>query len=121
MSETVTDLKNVLAETLESNCVLDNLKAKLRADVFHVIQNDQVSDIMRPPLSNSNLIINELIREYLEYNGYNHTLSVLLPEAGQPKEKFDRQLLANELDIKETIQSKKIPLLYTILALQQSD
>lgn len=31
------------------------------------------------PLSRDNLVINELIREYLLFNGYRNTLSVLLP------------------------------------------
>lgn len=33
-----------------------------------------------------NAVINELIREYLEFNGYHHTLSVFLPESGHPEE-----------------------------------
>ena len=33
------------------------------------------------PLSRDNLVINELIREYLLFNGYRNTLSVLLPGA----------------------------------------
>lgn len=36
-------------------------------------------EVPKPKLSNENLIVNELIREYLEYNGYRHTLSVFLP------------------------------------------
>jgi hypothetical protein len=35
--------------------------------------------VPKPKLSNENLIINELIREYFEYNGYRHALSVFLP------------------------------------------
>lgn len=31
------------------------------------------------PLSDENLIINELIREYLNFNQYQETLSVLVP------------------------------------------
>lgn len=31
------------------------------------------------PLSRDNLVINELMREYLLFNGYRNTLSVLLP------------------------------------------
>ena len=116
MSE-VTDLKEVLSETLQSNGTLDKLKAQLRAQVFAVLQEDEAA--IKPPLSNANLIINELIREYLQYNQYNHTLSVLLPESGQPIEQFDRTFLANELGIEMNQYSKKVPLLYSILALQQ--
>lgn len=32
----------------------------------------------RPTLSNENMLINELIREYLEFNNYKYTLSVLM-------------------------------------------
>lgn len=39
-------------------------------------------DVPKPKLSNENLIINELIREYFEYNGYRHALSVFLPGTG---------------------------------------
>jgi hypothetical protein len=35
----------------------------------------------RPEPCNKNLIINELIREYLIFNGYRDTLSVFLPGA----------------------------------------
>jgi hypothetical protein len=35
----------------------------------------------RPEPCNENLIINELIREYLIFNGYRDTLSVFLPGA----------------------------------------
>ena len=36
------------------------------------------------PLSRDNLVINELFREYLMFNGYRTTLSVLLP--GEPSQ-----------------------------------
>ena len=32
----------------------------------------------KPSLSHENLLINELIRDYLEFNSYNYTSSVLL-------------------------------------------
>ena len=43
-----------------------------------------VNPIERAP-SSENLILNELIREYLEYNGFLNTLSVFHPETGQPR------------------------------------
>lgn len=49
------------------------------ADSLWWLQNKQ--DVPKPKLSNENLIINELIREYFEYNGYRHALSVFLPGA----------------------------------------
>jgi hypothetical protein len=55
----------------------------------------------KPALSHENVVINELIREYLEYNHYKHTLSVLIPESGQPLDRVDRAYLAQELNIQE--------------------
>ncbi len=60
-----------------------------------------IQDETRPPLSHENVLINELIREYLEYNHYKHTLSVLIPETGQPNDRVDRAYLAHELNIRE--------------------
>ena len=62
-------------------------------------------------------MINELIREYLVFNRYRSTLSVLLPETGQPETPpFDREFLAREMRIRENETSKKLPLLYTVLS-----
>jgi hypothetical protein len=44
----------------------------VRAALFKVVEGVDVS--MPPPLSNANLLINELIREYLDYNGYRYTM-----------------------------------------------
>lgn len=67
---------NILAlrETLESRGVLGQLKARIRAEVFSALDDQREP---RPPLSHENLIINELIREYLEFNKYRYTASVL--------------------------------------------
>jgi lisH domain-containing protein FOPNL len=82
------DLKTVLKETLEQKGVLNEIKAKIRAEIFTALDADAVG---KPKLSNENLIINEMIREYLEHNKYYNTLSVLLTETGQPAEApFDR-------------------------------
>ena len=53
---------------------MGQIKARVRSEVFHAL--DDQSD-PRPPLSNENMLINELIREYLEFNKYKYTSSVL--------------------------------------------
>lgn len=46
------------------------------------------------------MIINEMIKEYLEYNKYFNTASVLVTETGQPSEApFDRQFLQKKFGI----------------------
>ena len=84
----------------------------MRQSIFEAIESD---DKPQPKLSNENLIINELIREYLIYNNYLHTASVFQAETGQPKDKLGREFIANHLNIIENNSSKQIPLLYSII------
>lgn len=65
---------SAVRETLESRGVLGQLKARIRAEVFSALDDQREP---RPQLSHENLLINELIREYLEYNRYRYTASVL--------------------------------------------
>jgi len=68
-------------------------------------------------------VINELIREYLSFNGYMHTLSVFLPESGQPKEiSIPRGLLASEVNVQPvSAEDKDIPLLYSMVNKLQNE
>lgn len=107
---TIDDMKTVLKESLEERGVLSELRARLRAEIFNSL-NDKPLD--RPKLSNENLIINELIREYLIFNNYTHSLSVFLPESGQPERApFDRSYITKKLNIQEDSKSRELPLLY---------
>ncbi|KAM6320068.1 centrosomal protein 20 isoform 2-T2 [Podargus strigoides] len=110
---TVAELKAVLKDTLEKRGALGQIKARIRAEVFNAL-DDQSQP--RPPLSHENLLINELIREYLEYNKYKYAASVLTAESGQPEVPLDRQFLAKELNIVEDASGKSVPLLYGILS-----
>ncbi|XP_059934731.1 centrosomal protein 20 isoform X1 [Mesoplodon densirostris] len=110
---TVAELKAVLKDTLEKRGVLGHLKARIRAEVFSALDDESEP---RPSLSHENLLINELIREYLEFNKYKYTASVLIAESGQPIVPLDRQFLIRELNAFEESKDNTIPLLYGILA-----
>ncbi|XP_041363305.1 centrosomal protein 20-like [Gigantopelta aegis] len=107
------ELKEVLKETLENRGVLGQVKAKVRAEVFNALDDHSES---KPPLSNENLLINELIREYLQFNQYRYTESVLVSESGMPKVPLERDFLTNELNVVEDGPSRSVPLLYSIVA-----
>ncbi|XP_072039312.1 centrosomal protein 20-like [Amphiura filiformis] len=109
----VQELKAVLKSTLEKRGVLGQIKARVRAEVFSALDDETDP---RPPLSNENMLINELIREYLEFNKYKYTTSILMAESGQPQTPLDRQFLVNELNITEDSTTAQIPLLYGILS-----
>ncbi|XP_052052021.1 centrosomal protein 20 isoform X4 [Apodemus sylvaticus] len=102
---TVTELKAVLKDTLERRGVLGHLKARIRAEVFNALDDDREP---RPSLSHENLLINELIREYLEFNKYKYTASVLIAESGQPVVPLDRQFLIRELNAFEESKDNSI-------------
>lgn len=58
---------------------MGQLKARIRAEVFSALDEQREP---RPPLPRENLLINELIRDYLEFNKYRHTASVLTAGGG---------------------------------------
>eukprot|EP00943_MAST-04B_sp_MAST-4B-sp1_P007477 g7477.t1 len=110
------DLRDVLKDTLENRGVLGQVKARIRAEIFAALDDNNLPP---PKLSNENLIINELIREYLEYNNYRQSLSVFLPETGQPAEaaqELKRSFLAKQLQVNENSNSERVPLLYGLLS-----
>ena len=109
---TVESLKKALIETLESKGVINNLKAQIRTEVFHALDDPSTS---KPTLNSENLLINELIREYLIFNNYKYTDSVLVAETGQPKNQLDRSFLSKELNVEDTHDSLQLPLLYSLL------
>lgn len=65
----------VVKEALVKTGALSEIQARIRSEVFHVLQEDTEPP---PPLSKENILINELIREYLIYNGYFYAESVLI-------------------------------------------
>lgn len=60
---------------MEKRGVLGHLRARIRAEIFSALDDEREP---RPQLSHENLLINELIREYLEFNKYKYTASVLI-------------------------------------------
>jgi len=61
------------------------------------------------------LIINDLIKEYLEFNNYNYSQSVFDSECGNPQERLERPLIAKQLNVVENSQTKKLPLIYSLV------
>ena len=110
------DLKNVLRETLEQKGVLGKVKAQIRAEIFTALDADNAG---RPAIPQENVLINEMIREYLEYNKYYNTLSVMVTESGQPVDPpFDRNYIERKLQISSnqpTKNGQQVPLLYEIV------
>jgi len=111
------DLKDCLTEVLEGQGTLGKLRAQVQREIFQVLnEGDSTSAAghsrIKPPSATSippiNLLINELFREYLQFNQYHHTLAVFLNESGHPEQPaFERKFIAEELKISDVSTTKK--------------
>ena len=66
------------------------------------------------------MLVNELIREYLRYNGYGHTLSVFNAEANLQKDVPDREYIVDQLALNTKQYPQNIPLLYGLAFRQKT-
>ena len=144
---TFDELTAALKETLHRRGALRQIRASLQAEAFAALRNaaEQVEDedkesddasgsaYRRPPLRPENAVINELIRDYLEFHGYLGAASVLEVEAGivsngdgggNDDRELSREMIKLELGLVENVDGmkskkgktkKKIPLLYGII------
>ena len=82
-------LTTALKETLQRTGTLDNVRAQLRATILQNLSDSlpsattaAASNATPPTPPIENILINELISEYLSFNGYNQTLSAFAAETG---------------------------------------
>ena len=108
-------LKSSLKESLINKGILNEIKAHMRQEIYNILDND--NDInQKPRPTKENIIINELIKEYLIFNGYKFSANVLQSEVGQINNNFNRNNIIKELNIIENENNKNKPILYTILS-----
>jgi len=113
-------LKTAVMSALESDGTLNEIRAHLRANVFRVCDNSydkHKNNSKRVQTNEENLLINQLIRQYLQRNGYKHSVNVFECESGQQKDSdCDPLSLQNKfkLDSKDE-DINKLPLLTTII------
>ena len=110
MTTTIQDLNDAVVASLKESGKLGQITAEIRAEVYKILSEDE-KDRDKIPLCKENFIINELIREYLQFNGYSNSLSVFMHETGQPEEPMNRDFLAHSLEVTP---HKQIPILYTL-------
>jgi lisH domain-containing protein FOPNL len=108
----IQELTAALKDHLESKGVLDKVRSSLRAEIYNTI-NDKSLQIHKP--TNENYLLNELIREYLEYNNYNYTNSTFETESGNDKAPLDRNFLSRQLGVSESEDTRAVPLLYALV------
>lgn len=120
MSTDDATLKVAMREALESSGQLDAVKAQLRALVFQALDASSPESRARPPIPPENMILNEVIREYLAFNGYEHSLSVFSAEIGlKDASSLPRSVLGAQVGLRHA--PRDVPLLYAMLHDVRSD
>jgi len=111
---TVDELKSALKETLDSRGVLNRVRAQIRSEVFGALNNE---DQQPPTPCPENVLINELIREYLAFNEYNFTHSTFVSEVGHTGHPLDRSVLESEVGVATSpTGGPQMPLLYSLVS-----
>ena len=117
---------------MEEKGVLSELKAKIRAEIFESLQigkelgvnnkeneNDDQNNNHKTKLkwSKKELVINELIKEYMAFHGLEHSLSVFLSETNF-NNKTKKVDIENELGFQKD-DTNDSPLLYDVVQTKQ--
>ena len=109
------DLPSLIRANLERKGILRELKAKLRAEVYHMLED---KSIPCPPKGDGSVFLAyELIRDFLQTFQLRNTVSVFNEESGQPQEnRVDRHFIGEELGINLIdSESKDVPLLVLLV------
>lgn len=123
-----TELRDLVAQTLESNGTLGKLRAQLRASVFLALE-DQENGQSKTPFLNKELrgflstqegkLTASLVQEFLEFFNLEFTLAVFKPESGV-NDKEKRSELLKQLNIPSSSAPPNAPLLTTLLHTKSS-
>lgn len=120
MSTDASEFKKLIKENLQSTGVLQQIQANLRSEIFKSLHETDLAS-KGPTLCQENLVINELIREYLEYNRHQNSLSVFNLETTTPRQGIDREFVKADLNLEESGSNmQKLPLIYGIVSMLQS-
>jgi len=110
------DLINAVRHSLEEDGALGRFKAEMRTEVMRLLDDSSKSNRNRNVERPRNVVLmNELIREYLDWMGYKYTSSVLISECDLSKQPLDRSFLLQDLGVRDNETTKKIPLLFSLV------
>ena len=117
MSTSEKEFAEAVKESLAERGVLNKLSGEIRTEVLQILKNEEKSDPERQVLKTSeNFVINELIKEYLDWNNLIQTRTVLVLETGHPNESLSRSQLEEALNVQTGANAQKVPLLYSLVA-----
>ncbi|XP_073942425.1 LOW QUALITY PROTEIN: centrosomal protein 20 [Choristoneura fumiferana] len=116
------ELLDAIKKLLKKSGHLDKIQAETRAKVTELLKERQEGGAGArgaegpPPPAPEVLLVNELIREYLEWNGYLYTAAVLSSEAGLGGARRARGELCAAVGVRDDERSLALPLLANVVA-----
>ncbi|KAK6624180.1 hypothetical protein RUM43_004506 [Polyplax serrata] len=116
---TENDLILAIKDTLENDGTLGKFKAKMRTKIMEILNNQDCTG--KPNLPNETILLNELIREYLAWNGYKYAKSIFIQESGLSQEPISRSQLLEDLGVLDSEESAKFSVLHGIIAAFRED
>lgn len=124
------ELRDLVSQTLETNGVLGKLRAQLRASVFLALdEQDPVKhkapfrnqDFKRFASSNEGQQILDVVREFLQFFNLEYSLAVFNAEADCSPEPVVRKTLAKQLELTESTETSRQPLISEVLRRLRSE
>ena len=111
------EFEDAIEKALKDKGILDQLTCQVRAEVLQVLKSSLKVKQEKKVVADltNNFLINELIKEYLDYNGYMHSADVLSVESGQPTKRAERNDLEKSLKVHTGPNAKQVPLLYSMV------
>ncbi|KAM7432636.1 FGFR1 oncoprotein partner [Porites harrisoni] len=123
-AEEDTELRDMVAQTLESKGVLGKIRAQLRASVFLALEEQEGAEgkmpLMNPDLkkflnTSEGRLVTGLVREFLEYFELDFTIAVFDPETNFSDKYTGRNNLARELKLQDIDGNSNQPLLAEVI------
>ncbi|XP_058967128.2 centrosomal protein 43 isoform X1 [Pocillopora verrucosa] len=123
-AEEDTELRDMVAQTLESKGVLGKIRAQLRASVFLALEEQEGSEskiqLVNPDLkkflgTSEGRLVTGLVREFLEYFDLDFSIAVFDPETDFSDKYPGRNNLARELKLNDVDNTSGSPLLAEVI------
>ena len=113
--DSTSELSEAIYETLNRRGILNQIKAKLRAEIYNTIEDKTAPSPSKP---HEVFLASELIREFMMSSKLDSSLSVFNEEQGQPAEMtVDREFVGAELGFNMIDErgTERVPLLVMLV------
>lgn len=108
-------------QVTQQQCMDDMLDSmQVRSHIVQALEGSEQKENNAKPAPDTYLL-NELIREYLDFQGYAATKSVFCKEGELAQETFPRGFLEARVGLNSGGQAARLPVLYSLLRRQERD